>query len=214
LLALKVLVSVQFSQQWHGILGLAMPRQNKAEIEAEILDVAAGLFARHGFAKTSIQQIADALGYSKAGLLHHHASKKALYEAVIDKALAETGKRIEASMQLPVGEIRDRAIVTETVAHTFRAPGISAFMLQIEREGLSQDPRVIELGLNALAALGLIQDPPDYEGFARRFSALAGASATARLAATIKKEAEFRDHIIATAMKTLGYDSGPIGDEP
>ncbi len=43
-------------------------RQSAAEIDHAILDVAAGIFAVHGFAHTSVQQIADAVGYSKPGL--------------------------------------------------------------------------------------------------------------------------------------------------
>jgi hypothetical protein len=38
-----------------------MPRPTKSEIDAEIIDRAAGLFARYGFENTSLQQIADAV---------------------------------------------------------------------------------------------------------------------------------------------------------
>ena len=49
-------------------------RQSAAEIDHAILDVAAGMFATHGFAHTSVQQIADAVGYSKPGLLRGWSS--------------------------------------------------------------------------------------------------------------------------------------------
>ena len=45
--------------------------------------MAAGLFARHGFAHTSVQQVADAVGYSKPGLLHRFGSKDALFQAAL-----------------------------------------------------------------------------------------------------------------------------------
>ncbi|WP_206063204.1 TetR/AcrR family transcriptional regulator [Nocardioides sp. HDW12B] len=60
-------------------------RQSPAEIDYAILDVAAGFFAVHGFAATSLQTIADAVGYSKPGLLHRFGSKEALYRAVMDE---------------------------------------------------------------------------------------------------------------------------------
>ena len=60
-------------------------RQSTAQIDHAILDVAAGLFAVHGFANTSVQQIADAVGYSKPGLLHRFGSKSALHEAVLSE---------------------------------------------------------------------------------------------------------------------------------
>jgi AcrR family transcriptional regulator len=66
-------------------------RQSAAEIDHAILDVAAGIFAVHGFAHTSVQQIADAVGYSKPGLLHRFGSKDALHRAV----LHEVGQTVE-----------------------------------------------------------------------------------------------------------------------
>jgi AcrR family transcriptional regulator len=66
-------------------------RQSPAEIDHAILDVAAAIFATHGFAHSSVQQIADAVGYSKPGLLHRFGSKEALYGAV----LAEVSETLE-----------------------------------------------------------------------------------------------------------------------
>ncbi|HET6562047.1 MAG TPA: helix-turn-helix domain-containing protein [Marmoricola sp.] len=66
-------------------------RQSAAEIDHGILDVAAGIFATHGYAHTSVQQIADAVGYSKPGLLHRFGSKDALHRA----ALAEVGDTVQ-----------------------------------------------------------------------------------------------------------------------
>src|SRR3712207_8758015 len=47
------------------------------------LPISAALFARRGFEQTSVQAIADAVGLSKAGLLHHFPSKDALRAAVL-----------------------------------------------------------------------------------------------------------------------------------
>jgi len=58
-------------------------RQSAAEIDHAILDVAAGIFATHGYTHSSVQQIADAVGYSKPGLLHRVGSKEALHRAVL-----------------------------------------------------------------------------------------------------------------------------------
>jgi AcrR family transcriptional regulator len=61
-------------------------RPFRQQVDEGILDRAAGLFARHGFEQTSLQAVADAVGLSKAGLLHHFPSKGALHEAVMDQA--------------------------------------------------------------------------------------------------------------------------------
>ena len=60
-------------------------RQSAAEIDDAIIDVAAGYFAVRGFAHTSVQTIADAVGYSKPGLLHRFGTKEALYSAAMDE---------------------------------------------------------------------------------------------------------------------------------
>ncbi|MGR3761589.1 TetR/AcrR family transcriptional regulator [Roseobacteraceae bacterium NS-SX3] len=45
---------------------------------------AAALFAEHGYSGTSIAAIADRLGLTKQALLHHFATKDALYAAVLN----------------------------------------------------------------------------------------------------------------------------------
>ncbi len=57
-------------------------RTTTSDIDEAIIDAAAGLFARQGFDRTSVQQVADAVGYSKTGLLHRFASKVVLLHAV------------------------------------------------------------------------------------------------------------------------------------
>src|SRR3712207_9441823 len=58
----------------------------RQQVDEGILDRAAALFARRGFTKTSVQDVADAVGLSKTGLLHHYPSKDALHEAVVAQA--------------------------------------------------------------------------------------------------------------------------------
>jgi AcrR family transcriptional regulator len=52
-----------------------------------ILDVAEALFATQGYDGTSLRQIADQAGIKQPGLYNHFASKQALYEGVLFRAL-------------------------------------------------------------------------------------------------------------------------------
>ncbi|HEX7758763.1 MAG TPA: helix-turn-helix domain-containing protein [Caulobacteraceae bacterium] len=49
-----------------------------------ILEAALGLFARHGYAGTSMRRLARTVGLRESSLYNHFASKEAIYHALID----------------------------------------------------------------------------------------------------------------------------------
>lgn len=65
----------------------AFPPKPRQRAEEELSRIALEHFAYTGFGGTSLQQIADAAGYSKSSVLYHFASKEALLEAVITPAI-------------------------------------------------------------------------------------------------------------------------------
>ena len=132
-----------------------MPKPTKSEIDAEILDRAAGLFARHGFAHTSLQQIADAVNYSKAGLLHHYPSKQAIYEAALKTGSDHMQALLESVQDIPVGIERDRAVVEASVDFTYDWPGLSALANRLSDQGADVEPELIKIGVTLYAALGI-----------------------------------------------------------
>ena len=103
----------------------------------QILDVAFELFATHGVRATTIAAVAEQVGLSEAGLLHHFPSKDALLMAVLARAdasftdteawVAEPGGGLESLRRVPatarvLGErpmlARLRAIVSaESMVH-------------------------------------------------------------------------------------------------
>jgi AcrR family transcriptional regulator len=51
---------------------------------AALLDEATTLFAEHGYAGTSLEDVASASRVTRGAVYHHFASKQALFEAVLD----------------------------------------------------------------------------------------------------------------------------------
>ncbi|WP_223170592.1 TetR/AcrR family transcriptional regulator [Microbacterium sp. NIBRBAC000506063] len=51
----------------------------------EILTVALDVIARHGYRRTSVRELADAVGLSQAGVLHYFESKEELFTAILRK---------------------------------------------------------------------------------------------------------------------------------
>lgn len=192
-----------------------MSRPTKSETNAMILDRAASLFAKHGFAHTSLQQIADALNYSKAGLLHHYPSKKALFDAVLEAHRARMREVLATISPIPMGIERDRTLIEGAVDYAFKRPGMSAFGRQLAHGGRNDDPRMAELGLALITILGIDPDAPDMQRFARVFIAMSGLNFVAEVAVTANLENELRDHIVTGAMSALGHHErvAPDGNE-
>ena len=64
----------------------------------EIKDATLGLFARNGYEGTTIEDIADELGYAKASLYYYFPGKEAIVRALILDAMAAAGKRMDEIM--------------------------------------------------------------------------------------------------------------------
>lgn len=75
----------------------AMDKPNATDTRQRLIDVAVSLFTRHSFAGTSLQMIADELGFTKAAIYHHFRSREQLLGAVLDPILAELRAVVEAA---------------------------------------------------------------------------------------------------------------------
>ncbi|NND69239.1 MAG: TetR/AcrR family transcriptional regulator [Halioglobus sp.] len=74
-------------------------RETKGERTARrVMDIAEDLFARQGYDGTSLRQIARGAGIKEPGLYNHFASKQALYEAVLYRALNPMAEALSQRM--------------------------------------------------------------------------------------------------------------------
>ncbi len=78
-------------------------RLNATARREQLVDVAVGIFARHGYHATSMNDIAVAAGVTKPVLYQHFPSKKDLYLALLD----EVGQRMLTRISKATAEALD-----------------------------------------------------------------------------------------------------------
>lgn len=119
------------------------------ERRAQILSDATALFARDGYADTSLREIAERVGVSKSALLHHYPSKDALLRAVLVE--------------------RDRAVSLAPPADASRAADVVRDTPRGAAANASSAPGLVEV-YAVLSCEALPEDHPAHEYFARRFT--------------------------------------------
>ena len=189
-----------------------MTRAFRQLADEQILDRAAALFAQHGFAHTSVQAVADAVGLSKAGLLHHFPTKDALHDAVLAQSEALGQQVVDQVEGLPLGPQRDRRAVEALTGIALDHPGLIAMMLTpVTQGGEEVDAGPTGAGKAALRAFGVdvdVDDPGTATGTERTVRVVGTLAALAVLclaAARHSRTAEWRPFVVATCTDALGH---------
>lgn len=186
-----------------------MPRPTKEQIDEEILDCAATLFARHGFRETSVQRIADAVGYSKTGLLHRYPSKEALQDAVVQRCIAEMRQVAAGVAELPAGPERDLAAIRTMAVNAMARPGFVALLLSsLVTEPEGEVATALKPGHQAILEIfGLPAELTEASDLTRvtRVTGALGALAVARVALREHTSADLVGHLIDVSWSALGH---------
>ncbi len=111
----------------------------------QLIDVTIDLVARHGYARCSLQRIADAAGITKAAVIYHYASKaaviKAAYDSVITGMIEHITERILAA---ETAEGRVEAYLTAMIDYVARHPTharmITEAIVESEDTGIEDRP--------------------------------------------------------------------------
>ncbi|MGW2092203.1 TetR/AcrR family transcriptional regulator [Promicromonospora sukumoe] len=183
-----------------------MPRPTKEQIDAEIVDAAAVLFARYGYEHASLQQIANEVGYSKAGVLNRFSSKEALFRSALRTTQETMTALADAASALPEGPERDRALFERLLEATWERPGAAALMQSlISGDPADLPPEVTEAGAALARAFGISAEHSPEERLARLVVAANGVQAAAMASARRGVQDQWRPHIVAAAMGALGH---------
>jgi AcrR family transcriptional regulator len=183
------------------------------EIDAEIVDAAARLFARHGYRQTSVQVIADEVGYSKTGLLHRFSSKEGLWEVVVADFRAQVATVTAAAASLPLGETRDRAVVDAVLDVAARRPGLVRLMFSLLTlpEGdpdatlLEEAPRELLAAFGADHGDALELDDAVAADPARAVPLVGALGVLAVSTFLLEKHEQARPLVVQAAMRALGH---------
>ncbi|RBY94266.1 TetR/AcrR family transcriptional regulator [Blastococcus sp. TBT05-19] len=183
-----------------------MARPFRQQIDEGILDRAAALFARQGYVKTSLQDIADAVGLSKAGLLHHFPSKDALRDGVVAQVDTVARRVLEAVQHLPAGRERDHLGVAVVLDAALAHPGLVALLIapvtRADGGAIAEDASPEAAVLEAFCVDPATTAP---ERVVRVIGAL-GALAVLTLAAEQDDQTTaWRAHVAATCFDALGH---------
>ena len=96
-------------------------RLSGTERRAQLISVGRTVFAKHGYAATTVEQIARAAGVSKPIVYEHFGGKEGLYAVVVDREMESLYERMVAG------------IATGTPRHRYEQ-AVLAFLTYVEEE--------------------------------------------------------------------------------
>lgn len=102
------------------------PENTKAQIRAAAVD----LFTANGYEKTSLREIADRVGVTKASLYYHYPSKQALLQAVVEPLVTDWRRTVDASVALPHTPENVRLVLERCLDTMLRHRAVAALMLR------------------------------------------------------------------------------------
>lgn len=119
--------------------------------KARIRAVAVELFTAHGYEQTSLREIADRVGMTKASLYYHYPSKQALLLALVEPLVTEWRQTVERIEAQPHNPETVRTVLADFLDIVLRhRPACAIFMRDASAVVTSLEPiwqEMIQLGL-------------------------------------------------------------------
>src|SRR5882757_4458400 len=174
------------------------------DTRTRLIEVAIDLFTRHSFAGTSLQMIADELGFTKAAIYHHFRTREQLLAGVVEPMLDELRAVVESAETRRTPHARAEHMLSGYATLAVRNRGLVAV--------LAADPSVAaalaeraEWGDLISRQLALLADvDPGPAGEVRAAMVFAGmAGAVGPTAANLDDDV-LRDHLVEAGRRTLG----------
>lgn len=174
------------------------------DTRTRLIEAAIDLFTRHSFAGTSLQMIADELGFTKAAIYHHFRTREQLLAAVIEPMLDELRAVVESAETKRTPHARAEHMLSGYAALAVRNRGLVAV--------LATDPSVAtvltdraEWGKLILRQLALLADvDPGPAGEVKAAVVFAGIAGAAGPTWGNLDDDALREHLVDAGRRVLG----------
>src|ERR1700678_976619 len=100
----------------------------RTDTRSRVQKVALELFAEYGYEKTSLREIAERLGVTKAALYYHFKSKEDIVHSFTDDYFAEFDALVEWAKTQPRGEATRRAVLDQYVGIVLASHEVFRFL--------------------------------------------------------------------------------------
>lgn len=120
------------------------PEPPRGPTALRILEAAEALFAEQGFRGTSLSQVSDAVGIRGPSLFNHFASKRELYEAVLDRLLTPFFAMLHDLGDDASDPARQDAVLRRMLEHHARHPRLASILQHAVLAGGEQLDLLVE----------------------------------------------------------------------
>lgn len=169
-----------------------------------LLDATATLISQHGFAGTTLQMIADELGFTKAAIYYHFRAREQLLVALMNPILHEIRRAVETAESQPTARTQKEALLrgfATVVAKNRSLAAVMVFDPSVHRI-LQDQPDWGDLIARQLAIL--IQSEPPTLGVIKATALMTGLAGAATGAPPDIDEESLIDHLCDIGRRVLG----------
>lgn len=125
---------------------------------ARIIEVALELFAEQGYEKTSLREIADRLGVTKAALYYHFKTKDDIVHGIVESMAAPIDEAIAwGEVQSWSPEVRDELVRRFAAGMAERAPLLRFF--HENQPAMRDSPAGLQFKARMIAMIQLVHGP-------------------------------------------------------
>jgi AcrR family transcriptional regulator len=177
------------------------------DTRTRLIDAAVDLFTRHSFAGTSLQMIADELGFTKAAIYHHFRTREQLLAAILEPMLDELREVVEAAESRRTAHARAELMLNGYATLAVRKRGLVAVLAADPSvaAALTERAEWADLINRQLALLADVDPGPG--GQVKAAMVFAGMACAAGPTWGNVDDDALREHLVEAGRRTLGLRS-------